>query len=263
MPSDKCYLPLHVGAEGKKDKDGMPLDLGYVKDNTGDNISSKNSSFCELTGLYWAWKNLDADYIGLVHYRRHFSYKRKSKDPFQNILNDEEIDKLTDKYRVLVPNKRFYWIETLYSHYAHTHYASQLDETKKILEQKFPDYVEDYKKVVKRIWGHMFNMMVMERSLVNQYCTWLFDILFELEKRVNAGEIPDSVNLSFYQGRFYGRISELIFNVWLEHQLRVGVIKKEDVKEIPLLSLEKTNWWVKGTSFLKAKFLGQKYGRSF
>lgn len=54
MPADKMYLPVHVGAEGKKDSDGKDLDLGYVKDNTGDNISLKNPSFCELTGLYWA-----------------------------------------------------------------------------------------------------------------------------------------------------------------------------------------------------------------
>ena len=78
MPDDKMYLPLHVGAEGKKDADGKALDLGYARDNTGENISALNPSFCELTGLYWAWKNLRADYIGLAHYRRHFSMKRRA-----------------------------------------------------------------------------------------------------------------------------------------------------------------------------------------
>ena len=72
MPNDKMYVPVHVGAEGKED-------LSYTKDNTGDNISFKNSYFCELTGLYWAWKNLNADYIGLVHYRRYFSLKKDQK----------------------------------------------------------------------------------------------------------------------------------------------------------------------------------------
>ena len=66
MPQDDMYLPLHVGAINKED-------IGYQKDCFGNNISLKNSSYCELTGLYWAWNNLDADYIGLAHYRRHFS----------------------------------------------------------------------------------------------------------------------------------------------------------------------------------------------
>lgn len=47
MPTFSSYIPLQVGAEGKEP-------LGYVRDNTGDNISLKNPSFCELTGLYWA-----------------------------------------------------------------------------------------------------------------------------------------------------------------------------------------------------------------
>ena len=75
MPSDTMYIPLHVGAEGKKDEKGNILDLGYQKDNIGENISELNANFCELTGLYWAWKNLNYDYIGLVHYRRYFTLK--------------------------------------------------------------------------------------------------------------------------------------------------------------------------------------------
>lgn len=72
MPADTdLYLPIHVGSEGKEK-------LGYQCDNEGDNISSLNPYYCELTGLYWAWKNLECDYIGLVHYRRYFTAKRHS-----------------------------------------------------------------------------------------------------------------------------------------------------------------------------------------
>ena len=69
MPDDICYLPVHVG------KAVNNKNIGFRGDDTGDNISVKNSSYCELTGLYWAWKNLDADYLGLAHYRRYFSAK--------------------------------------------------------------------------------------------------------------------------------------------------------------------------------------------
>ena len=69
MPTQNSYLPIQVGAS-------INPDLGYTKDNTGENISNKNPYYSELTGLYWAWKNLDSDYIGLVHYRRYFALRK-------------------------------------------------------------------------------------------------------------------------------------------------------------------------------------------
>lgn len=260
MPADPMYLPLHVGAEGKKDADGNDLDLGYVKDNTGDNISILNPSFCELTGLYWAWKNLDADYIGLAHYRRHFGYK-KSKDLFQNVLTYEQIKPYLGKVKIFTPNKRKYYIESLYDHYKHTHYIEQLDETRSIIEKLYPDYTSCFDKVVKRTYGYMFNMMIMQKELLDQYCQWLFTILFELQERMKNNEKMQ--NLSVFQSRFYGRISEIIFNVWLEKQLETGVVRKDEVKEIPVIHMDDINWWKKGTAFLKAKFIGKKYEGSF
>lgn len=249
MPSDRLYLPLHVGAEEN------PLDLGYVKDNIGENISYTNPSFCELTGLYWAWKNLDEDYIGLVHYRRHFSIKKCAE--FENVLTMAELKPYLGRVKVFVPNRRKYFIESLYSHYKHTHYSEQLDETRKIIFEKYPAYLASYDKVLKHTYGYMFNMMIMERKLLNDYCTWLFDILFELRKQIH---MPD---LSIFQGRFYGRISEIIFNVWLDYKIQTGDIRNNEVMEIPYVYMEKVNWLNKGTAFLNAKFLGKKYEKSF
>lgn len=256
MPEDKMYLPIHVGAEGKKDEQGNNLDLGYTMDNTGDNISSFNASFCELTALYWAWKNLDADYIGLVHYRRHFSLNR-SKNKWESVLTYEQLAPYLEKTRIFVPNKRRYYIESLYSHYAHTHYSEQLDQTRMIIEEKYPEYIKSYDKVLKRTYGYMFNMMIMDRKCLNSYCTWLFDILFELKNRI---DIPD---LSSFQGRFYGRISEIIFNVWLDYQMANGKLNKNEIKEIPCVHMEKINWIKKGCAFLKAKFFHERYTGSF
>ena len=255
MPEDSMYLPLHVGAEGKKDVNGNNLDLGYKKDNSGDNISILNPSFCELTGLYWAWKNLNDDYIGLVHYRRHFSIKNKTG--FDNILTYLELKPYLGKIKVFIPSKRKYYIETLYSHYKHTHYASQLDKTRKIIKEKYPDYLDCYDKVLKQTYGYMFNMMIMDKSILDDYCSWLFDILFELKNRINMPE------LSAFQKRFYGRISEIIFNVWLNHKIYSGELSVDQIKEIPCIHMEKINWWKKGIAFLKAKFIGKRYENGF
>lgn len=256
MPEDEMYIPLHVGAEGKLDSNGNELNFGYVKDNTGNNISELNASFCELTGLYWAWKNIEADYIGLAHYRRHFG-KKKGTDPWKSILSYKDIEPFLGKVKLFVPNKRKYYIETLYSHYEHTHYSNQLDETRNIIREKYPQYLESYNRVIKHRYGYMFNMMIVESSLLDEYCTWLFDILFELGKRI------DSTSLSVFQGRFYGRISEIIFNVWIDYQIEAGYLKKQEIKELPYMHMEKINWCKKGSAFLKAKLFNKKYEGSF
>ena len=73
------YLPIQVG------KDCSNYNLGIVGDNTGENISSKNPLYCEMTAIYWGWKNVQADYMGLCHYRRYFSFASK---PLSEVLID-------------------------------------------------------------------------------------------------------------------------------------------------------------------------------
>lgn len=255
MPKDSMYLPLHVGAEGKVDSNGLELDLGYIKDNSGENISVLNPSFCELTGLYWGWKNLEYDYFGLVHYRRHFSIK--GKKGFQNILTYNELMPYLGEIKVFVPKKRKYFIESLYSHYSHTHYAEHLDQTRVVIKSKYPEYIPFFDSVMKRTSGYMFNMMIMDRSLIDDYCTWLFDILFALQEKVDVS------NLDQFQGRFYGRVSEILFNVWIDEKLKTGKIRPCEIMEIPHVHMEKINWIKKASAFLKAKFFSQKYKGSF
>lgn len=243
MPKDNMYIPIHVGKEGKED-------LGYIGDNTKDNISLKNPYYCELTGLYWAWKNLDADYIGLAHYRRHFAIKEKNKDKFNNILSYDEANELLDSVDIILPKKRKYYIENLYDHYKHTMYVKPLDETRKIIEEKYKDYLPYFERLYKRTSAHMFNMFIMKKDILNGYCEWLFDILGELEKRV------DNSKYDSFHARFYGRVSELLLDVYLEKN-------NLKYKEIPFIYMEKINWFNKIKSFLKAKFGGEKYGKSF
>ncbi|MBR6402640.1 MAG: DUF4422 domain-containing protein [Eubacterium sp.] len=285
MPTDKMYIPLHVGAEGKVNEDGTPLDLGYQKDNTGDNISERNPQFCELTGLYWAWKNLNADYIGLVHYRRYFQgtavmpeartgvYNAvKGLDEktdkwiasrFNNILTYKQLRPLLDKYKVIVPKKRHYYIETLHQHYEHNHYIKELDTAKEIMLEKYPEYKAAYDKAINRTWGYMFNMMILDKKLMDEYCEWLFDILFELSSRMENEASELGRELTGFENRFPGRVSERIFNVWLEHQLETGHIKPSEIKEIPFMYMEKINLLNKGVTFLRAKFTGKKPEKSF
>ena len=85
-------------------------------------------------------------------------------NPFDKIIKRAELEKVLENTDIIVPKKRHYFIETLYSHYAHTHYASHLDITRDILNKKCPEYLPAFDKVMKRSWGYMFNMMIMKRN---------------------------------------------------------------------------------------------------
>ena len=251
IPNDNIYLPLQVGAEGKN------IIQQFRQDNTGDNISIKNSSFCELTGLYWAWKNLDNDYIGLVHYRRYFTTHNRipktENEKFNVVLNQEECERLLENNDVILPKLRKYYIENLYDHYKHTMYVEPLDITRNIIQEKYPDYIKEFDRLHKRTSSHMFNMFIMKKEILNNYCTWLFDILFELESQISQRR---DLNFDAFHSRFYGRISELLLDVWIN----TNSIKYTEIK---VMDMQNVNWLKKGTSFLQAKFFGKKYEKSF
>lgn len=243
MPTDDIYLPVHVGAEGKKP-------IGYTPDNTGDNISIKNPGFCELTGLYWAWKNLDHDYKGLAHYRRHFRGKKKTKNPFDCVLGRKELERYLRKDDVIVTKKRKYYIETIYAHYAHTMHVEPLDATREIIAKMHPDYLEYFDARMKARSQHAFNMFIMSKEKFDAYCEWLFSILFELEDQFKE------VEYDTFHSRFYGRISERLLDVWLEKN-------GYRYKEVPFIYMEKIDMKKKVLGFIKAKVFHKKYDGSF
>lgn len=272
MPNDPVYLPLHVGAALHPD---MLSD--WAQDNTGENISSRNGKYSELTGLYWLWKNCDSDYIGLVHYRRHFASpsrkRRTSKDRFDRVASGSELESLLHDVDIIVPRHRNYVIETIYSHYAHTFPVEHLNAARAIIAERCPGYLTAFDRVMKGTKAHMFNMFVMRRDLLNEYCAWLFPILFELENRIDDSPY-DAFNL-----RYSGRVSEMLLDVWLYgRELSGQAVASKDfdedgaeakvdghvrVAELPVVSPEPVDWPAKIIGFLNAKFCGKKYSKSF
>lgn len=160
------------------------------------------------------------------------------------IFHRADYEKLLQKYDVILPVKRNYYIEIVRSQYEHAHYKKDLDEVEKIISEKYPGYLDAFTKVMNRRKLHILNMFVMKKELFNQYCNWLFGILFELEKRINISKYD------VYEARIFGFMSERLFNVWLEQQN----LKTCDV---PVIFLENINWSKKITNFLKRKFIGR------
>lgn len=234
LPEGDAYFPVQVGK-------AYHSGFGPQGDDTGDNISAKNGRYCELTGLYWAWKNLPSDYLGLVHYRRYFANGRLMGKK-KRIAEKQYLHTLLDKTDIVLPKPRRYWVETNYSQYAHAHSALDLDKTREVLENTYPDYVASFDIVMAQTTGHRFNMFIMRRNVADDYCQWLFDVLEKLEDAVPARGTND---------RVCGFIAERLLDVWL-HKNGYRYLER------PVVMLERENWPKKILLFLKRKLFAAK-----
>ena len=239
MPDDQIYMPVHVGRAGK-------ADIGFTGDDTGENISKDNPRFCELTGIYWAWKNFSADYIGFTHYRRYFTrkpfLKRIGKDKFASVLTQEELTPLLAQYPLILPTRRKYYIETMYSHHVHLPYVFEKDiqTLRQVIGCLAPDYLGAFDAVMERKSCHMFNMFIMRWQEFDAYCNWLFPILFETDKQIDvSGYTPAEARAVAY-------MAEFMLDVWNEKQ-------QLPYYELPVIFMEKQNWLVKGGRFILRK----------
>ena len=212
MATQEPYMPIHVG------KDLHPeLDLGIIGDNTGDNISKKNGSYCELTGMYWAWKNLkDIDAIGICHYRRYFdlsstksinreSFIRNKDIPKANIST---IDKLLEIYDVILPGY-LYLHDSVWDAYAIEHSLSDIKVVEETINELTPEYSKAFNYVMKeRNYYSCCNMLICKKETFDSYCKWLFSLLESVDTKI------DISNYDLYQKRIFGFLSERLLNVY-------------------------------------------------
>lgn len=221
VPDNPMYIPLHVGHKQAKQ------DFGYLGDDTGDNISHLNGYYAELSGVYWVWKNYhEADYVGICHYRRFLTSEEGyvfSEKQYEAIL--QEYDIITTK-QLELPNSYHYGFG------AH-HRIETLDETGRIIQEKSPEYYDTFIDLVHKNKTYFGNIMVAKKSLFDEYAQWLFDIFFELQKRIDLTFEDD------YHKRVFGFISEFLLYVWVTvrelkaYECRVAIIgEKMETREI-------------------------------
>ena len=231
-------MPVLAGAVDSAERNKPEL-ASWSTDNTHCNISDKNPCYCELTVLYWAWKNLRADYLGLVHYRRYFASRRFAGDKWNRVLRGEELARLLNRYDVLLPKPRHYFIETNHSQFVHAHGECALNVVRECLKKKNPEYLPDYDASMRKTSGHRFNMFVMRSDLLDAYCQWLFELLFEAEEEL--------LRRGALKPRMIGYIAERLLDVWLAHN-------HISYHEIPVVFMERENWLKKIACFLQRKW---------
>lgn len=208
FPKNEIYKPIQVG---KKES------FTSIRDNTGINIAEKNGSFCELTAAYWIWKNdMHSDIVGLTHYRRYF-FQNKYTYSLDKVLTKEEIEQLLEKVDIILPIKSHAFKYTVEQAYNRIHEPKDLQECRKVIEELHPEYIESFDAIMKQKDIYLCNMFISSKKIFQEYYEWLFEILLELEKRI------DISNYSDYNKRIYGFLSERLLNVWLHKNQQLKI----------------------------------------
>lgn len=216
---DNIYTPIQVGKEISQ------YNLDILSDNIGDNISKKNPMYCELTALYWAWKNLrNIDFIGLCHYRRYFDFHKQSHwylpisimptqamQHFDFSIPSTVFNKL--KQGNIIVSKKEILRESLYTHYCIFHISDDIRTLKKVIEEQNDyQYIQAFNKVMLQDSFSPYNMFIMSWNEFDKYCTWLFSVLSKVENKI------DISNYNNVQRRIYGYMAERLLNIYIEAQ---------------------------------------------
>ena len=166
-------------------------------DNTGDNISSKNRQYCELTALYWIWKNSKQDIVGLSHYRRHFILP----ESWVSWMEYYNIDVILPVPLYVAPSiEKNYWERHDHSNWKHM---------MEFLKKNKPSDYEGATKFFKSNLYSPCNMLIARKKVINELCEWMFPILESAEYR--GGKKED-----IYQNRYLGFLSERLITYYFD-----------------------------------------------
>lgn len=248
-----CYINVRCGAALEPSRKSS-----IIGDDSGNNISHKRDSYNELTVLYWAWKNQKADYLGLCHYRRFLSFKtninshKERSEHNAGCIEESYIDYETLSKYGLTDEKllnallsesaalfmqpidlKDYRISSNYEAMKkapHWHNMRDVKLLIDIISKKYPEmssvtckYFYEYR------YSFLYNCFIMRSDIFDAFCSWLFDVLFDLEK------IIDMSSYSRQKSRVFGTLAERMVGIWFLW------MKKNNytVKHVPLLFISK------------------------
>lgn len=228
VPSHPLLVPVQVGAALTEER--FP---GFLPDDTGENISAKNRSYCELTAQYWAWKNLEADHYGFFHYRRYlypdanarlpYRVEREAELPLLEKLGYGTFGELIGRYDLILPKAEQMYVPVR-EHYAHAphHRAKDLALAEQLVREKHPQMQPALEKYMAGTAHYFGNIHIMKRDVFRDYCAWLFPLLEEFDR------LADVSGYTTQEQRVDGYLAERLLGVYATH--RRGEMK---VLELP------------------------------
>lgn len=243
LPNNPLFMPIQVGsAIAAKRMENMS------HDDEGENISAKNASYCELTAQYWMWKNQEADYYGLCHYRRFlcfadvkaeknernqieayaiddYNLKRfglENEKQMRSVIeaNDLVAGELQQVSRLYTPrgNQNTAWKHWI-AHDRALIMEEDLVKMLDILEDIAPAVGSDAREYLNTNTFLGFNCFVMKKELFDEMCSIEFAVLERLEK------VVDLSNYNQQLKRIYGFMGEIISSAYIYHLEKTGKYK--------------------------------------
>ena len=219
LPRMKGYRAIQVGGAA----DDFP---GCLRDNTGSSIAEKNANYCELTAMYWIWKNVDDPCKGLAHYRRYFG-KRPLSSRVGDILPYDALVGMLEGRDLLAARPAVYHVSAREQLLMECCAPETFDRLEAVVEGLAPEYMDAFRAFFAGNRASQYNMLFSRREVFDDYSAWLFPILFTLEDQV------DLTGESDYRKRLYGFLGERLMNVWMAHN-------RLSVKYLPVVSTEYT-----------------------
>lgn len=211
----RCHLDRKLREDMSRFSWEIPIQAGAaladeyicdIRDDTGNNISYKNKQYCELTALYWIWKNDTADYTGLCHYRRHFELDKRMLGK----LVHSGIDVV-----LTIPILNFTSVREVYRH---DHEEKDWDVMLEAIRTLSPDYMAAAVGVQNGNYYYGYNMFIARKEILDDYCAWLFPILEYCEKK--CGEKDNG-----YQNRYIGFLGERLLTIYMiQHESRFKIV---------------------------------------
>lgn len=230
MPDIKLFVCCHQQTTVPKHPLLIPIQVGaalsdsrfsdFLHDDSGDNISKKNRSYCELTAQYWAWKNIEADYYGFFHYRRYLYPNINARRPYRidgeptvsrlDKLGYGAFEELIRKYDIIAPLGENMYV-SVREHYASApfHHLRDLELAGQIVRERNPEMAEAMEAYLSGTVCRFGNIYIMRRDVFRDYCGWLFPILEEFDSRADVSVYSPQ------ERRADGYLAERLFGIYL------------------------------------------------
>lgn len=210
------YKIIHAGR-------GLSKDIGYIGDNTGDNISALNVYLNELTALYWMWKNTSHTVIGLNHYRRFFTESPDANFAYEKILTKDAAMKLLERYDFITSTATYEILtqRELIQNDCREELTTLAENIfRKHLLKAQPDYLQSFEDVMNALTIYRSHLFITRRNIFDAYCKWLFSFLLDATDEILR--IVDLENFPFTPRRLIAFFAERMLTVWLRrNRLRV------------------------------------------